>query len=281
VLAIVDRWVVGRSIYDTHELVSTSAWSLTFAGNWAIVVDQGLEPLGHLWSISLEAQFYALWALSLVVALRSRRPYVVAGAMALSGVALVAAWRWVSYASHPDDVFAHYVSAFTRLDAPLIGAVAGICVARGWTRRIDGWAADICLIAGLGVLIWAAATAEPFEPALFRGGFTLVALAAALAVVGSVHGGRRGAARVLRSRPLVAAGRVSYSLYLWHVPVFVLVGREAATRSQPVRCLLGLVLAGTLSWVSYRYVEQPFLRRKGGRAPERTSGTVTSPAVAS
>jgi peptidoglycan/LPS O-acetylase OafA/YrhL len=263
-IAVTDRWLVGRSIYDVGELSAASAWLLTFTGNWAIVLDQGLGPAGHLWSIGLEAQFYAVWAVALALMLH-RRGGATAVTVALAGAGLAAAWRWMSFAAHPEDWFAPYVSTVTRLDAPLIGAVAGVCFARGWTRRLDGRAADACVLAGLGALLAAAMVAEPFEPALFRGGFTLVAVAATVAVIGAVHSERRVSGWALCSPPLTALGRVSYSLYLWHLPVFMLVGREARELSRPARGLLGLTVAGAMSWASYRYVEQPFLRRKAGR----------------
>jgi peptidoglycan/LPS O-acetylase OafA/YrhL len=53
VVAVVDNSLFGRSIYDTRDVLATSAWSLTFAGNWAVVFDHhSLSPLGHLWSIA-------------------------------------------------------------------------------------------------------------------------------------------------------------------------------------------------------------------------------------
>jgi peptidoglycan/LPS O-acetylase OafA/YrhL len=277
-IAVTDQWLAGRSIYNARELLAASAWLLTFTSNWAIVLDHGLGPIGHSWSIGLEAQFYVVWGVALAVTLRRRRA-TAALSVALAGVILVAAWRWISFDADPADVWSHYVSALTRLDAPLIGAVAGICFARGWTRRLEGRGAEACLLAGLGGLLTAAVYVQPFEPALFRGGFTLVAVAAAVAVLGAVHSGPCSSGRILRSRPLVIVGCVSYSLYLWHLPVFVLVGREASELSRPVRCLVGVVIAGTLAWMSYRYVEQPFLRRRhGSRRPLRWPPAVGDPA---
>lgn len=269
-VAAADRRLVGRSIYDTGEMLSAGGWVLTFTGNWAIVRGGGLGEVGHLWTIALEGQFYLLWALALVL-LRRRMALVVP--VALGGVVAVAAWRWYGFASRPDDVFAHYVSTLTRLDAPLVGAMAGAAVTRRWTGALREGVAGAGLLAGLAVVTLTATVAQPFEPGLFRGGFTAIALAGAVAVVGAVEGAGHPSTRWLAARPLTAVGRGSYSLYLWHVPVFLLIGREAGAYAPAVRCLAGLALAALLAHLSYRFVERPFLARKARRSPASPGGS--------
>lgn len=266
-LAVVDRPLLGRSIYDTVEIATAGAWVLTFTANWAIVFDHGLGPAGHLWTIALEGQFYVLWGLVLA-ALLGRRPGLVP-AVALAGVAAVAAWRFHHITSRPGDLFSPYVSTLTRLDAPLFGAVAGAWVARGRVEWIRGRLAAACVVTGLGGVIAAAILSVPFDGWLFRGGFTLVAAMAALAVVGAVQGRDRTPARWLRARPLVVAGRWSYSLYLWHVPVFILVGEEATALGEPLSCAFGVGVSVALAWASYTYVERPVMVRAVARAAQR------------
>jgi peptidoglycan/LPS O-acetylase OafA/YrhL len=86
--------------------------------------------------------------------------------------------------------------------------------------------------------------------------------------------------RLLRSRALVAVGRWSYGVYLWHIPLVILV-IEVLHGGVVLRLVAG-ALSVPLAAASFRYVEQPLLRRYGGRrtvpalgaAPER----VLSPA---
>ena len=85
----------------------------------------------------------------------------------------------------------------------------------------------------------------------------------------AVQGRDRTPARWLRTRPLVAAGRGSYSLYLWHVPVFLVVGEEATALSEPVRCAVGVGVSAALAWASYTYVERPFMVWTVARAAQR------------
>jgi len=66
----------------------------------------------------------------------------------------------------------------------------------------------------------------------------------------------------LNLRWLRWVGALSYSLYLWHVPAIRLVERSPLGHAAPLRILGGISLSLVLAAVSYRYVEQPFLRRR-------------------
>jgi peptidoglycan/LPS O-acetylase OafA/YrhL len=107
---------------------------------------------------------------------------------------------------------------------------------------------------------------DPLDPVLYRGLFTVVALGAAAAVVGAVQAGDGALVRVLGARPLVLAGMVSYSLYLWHLPLFDWLARETPGWSPPLRSAVGVVAAVVVAGASYLFVERPFLRRRHRRA---------------
>lgn len=102
---------------------------------------------------------------------------------------------------------------------------------------------------------------------LFDGGYTLVALASALVICTALNE-RSALARLLAARPARELGRLSYSIYLWHVLIFMAVADSLAARSGAVRLVVGLSLTGLASGFSYYVIERPFLRRKR-RPPER------------
>jgi peptidoglycan/LPS O-acetylase OafA/YrhL len=64
---------------------------------------------------------------------------------------------------------------------------------------------------------------------------------------------------------LRVVGRVSYGLYLWHMPLFYVVNRYGAGWGAPARILVAVPLAAAFTFASWRYVEQPFLRLKDSR----------------
>ncbi|HEY2373755.1 MAG TPA: acyltransferase [Gaiellaceae bacterium] len=210
------------------------------------------SPLGHLWSLAQEEQFYLLWPAALIVLLRLRRN-VAPIMLALLFVA-VTVWR---------AFLAHHGASPARLqfgpDLRADGMVAG-CLLAFLRTRIS--------IKPPGVLsalaVWTVAIAAFFSLLLpdwqvyVRPMFNLCAC---VLVAAAVTGTRL--AEALSARPLVRLGKISYSLYLWHLPVLAAIGYD--------RPWTALVAAVAVSELSYRLVEQPFRRQRlrGGGGSRR------------
>jgi peptidoglycan/LPS O-acetylase OafA/YrhL len=212
VLAVVLVVAVTTTYYVLSDALATVVWTLTFTYNWALV-DGRPQVLGHLWSVAIEAQFYLVWALAVVLALRLRHAVMVLAGLAVAGIGAVMWWRAVQYDAGMNPLLV-YVSTPARFDAPLIGALAALAAASGWFDRLRGRAAAALGLAGLAAVVTAAVVLHPLDAELYRGGFTVVAAAAAGAVVGAVRAGGGGPLRFLTTAPLVAVGTISYSLYL-------------------------------------------------------------------
>ena len=195
------------------------------------------KPLLHTWSLGVEAQFYLVLPLILMLAGR----HVFALLALLAGASYIAALALGPGA--PEAVF--YLLPF-RLWELLAGSLAAIVAvrARGWFAF-----AGLALIAvSLGVV---------GHDAAWPGGLTL------LPVAGTVLLLWRGFPALA---PLVALGRWSYGLYLWHWPVFVFWGLafpETPLAGELVWMLPALI---AVSWATYRLVELPF---QTGRMPVR------------
>ena len=196
-------------------------------------------PLLHLWSLSVEEQFYFLWpALILLVPGRWLRPML--AALAVASLALAEVW----IARGSNAAFFQMPSRFWEL------AAGGLIAASSF--RAPRW------LAHAGIVLTLAACAIPF--AHFPGLGALPAALGACAIIAAVHGGATNA--LLASRPMVGVGLVSYSLYLWHWPLLAFyratsIG-EGATSTKLALCACALVLAVA----SYRYIEQPFRRMR-------------------
>lgn len=247
-------------IYRVDEVLSTAGWSLTFTTNWAMI-DGRPVAMGHLWSVALEGQFYLLWSIVMVLAVRARRALPVLAAIAVAAIVAVTAWRYVQVGGDT-NLFHMYMSTFTRLDAPLAGALAAVLLAAGRLDRVRGRVAVAVSVTGLAVLFACAAFVNPFDRSLYRGIFTVMALGAACAIVGAIQAPPGALGRVLGARPLVAAGVISYSLYLWHLPVFEYLARETPGWTPWLRSLVGVVVSLVAATFSYRCIERPFLRRR-------------------
>lgn len=239
--------------------------ALAFVSNWRFVASsqgyfgQSSAPslLRHTWSLAVEAQLYLLWppVVALVLARSGRRAVgVVAGALAIVsaglGMALVPVAGAVDRAYYGTD---------TRAAAFLVGAAVACALAVPGTRgrRLTG-------VLGAGgavvtvVLWWALGGTSLF---LFRGGLPLAAACTAAVIVDAVRRPAGSMARALSFAPLRLLGQVSYGVYLWHWPLFLVLNhaRTGLSGVSLVAVRLGAVtVATTLSWI---LVERPILER--------------------
>lgn len=216
-------------------------------GNYFAAIGQP-SPFLHFWSLSVEEQFYLVWPAMLLFAMRGGRRRVglvliaVLVASFTANVALTdAASSWAFY------------SLPTRAWQLALGgllAVAGSSLPK--TARILAGVAGWIALAGL---VAAAMLIDDRTP--YPGVASLAPAIAAAVLIGSgtVRG---GAGALLSTPPARFLGRISYSLYLWHWPILVLVPL-AVGAPFPAEGRAGLLLAAVLvAWLSWRFVEEPF-----------------------
>jgi peptidoglycan/LPS O-acetylase OafA/YrhL len=212
------------------------------------------------WSLAIEVHFYIIWSLALWATARARWSRRSQFLLAVGGVAAVFLWRTARFDGN--NWLPVYLSTSTRMDAPLMGAVAAIAFAAGWTMRVPArvWAA--LGATALGTFIVAAFTVDWTSSVLPQWLYTALAFCGAIAIIGAVCGRAGWYTRALSAAPLVFLGRISYSLYLWHYPLFWTIQRKDPSWPGPIRFIVGVGAALVISTASYYLIEQPFLRRK-------------------
>ncbi|MEU4519206.1 acyltransferase [Amycolatopsis sp. NPDC024027] len=211
----------------------------------------------HLWSIAVEEQFYLLWPpVLLVVARFAKRPdtwvAVVAATASIGSLALMVT---LAGAGDPSRV---YTGTDTRAFSLLLGAlVATGPVRAALARAAVRWAgaAAALLMAGIAIL-WSLADGTTSRW-LFTGGLFAHSLAAALLIGLCVPAPRTWVATGLAWPPLRWCGLISYSLYLWHWPVFVLLSPERTGLDGLPRTLAVLAVSLGLATLSKYLVEDP------------------------
>jgi peptidoglycan/LPS O-acetylase OafA/YrhL len=255
------------------------ALAATYTANLALAGDISSMPeaLTHLWSLAQEEQFYLLWPPLLVFGLALRRsrllPHFVIGAIIL--VALERA-RLGGAGASLDRV---YFAPDTHAEPLLVGCLFGIWSVNGLPalltpdrqRRILASVAA-ALYLGASVFLhdlWLAVYVTPL--------FTLLAGAAAVVVISAARD-ESGIARVLQARPLVGLGRISYGLYLWHVPLLAALGAAALDRGLPIS-IAAAIASIVIAALSHRYVETPFLRTKSRVRSTAVPAPAAAPAV--
>jgi len=213
------------------------------------------KPFLHLWSLSVEEQFYLAWPMMLVLARRLR---IDAGLVIASfGVASFAFGMHLASAK-PDAAYYHPLARGWEL---LIGAAVAWWHARQGEDALpflqDGARVrDALSLGGLLLIGWALLALD--ERTQSPGNTVLPPLVGVAVIIAS---GRNAIVnRMLTARPLVLIGLISYPLYLWHWPLLSY-ARIAESGTPPTWLLWGAaLLAVCLAWITYAFVERPIRR---------------------
>ncbi|MBB4840025.1 peptidoglycan/LPS O-acetylase OafA/YrhL [Sphingomonas kyeonggiensis] len=223
------------------------------------------NPFTHTWSLGVEEQFYLFfpfilwWHHRLHSGAKAVRLVAILSALSLLLCAVLGIFA---------QKFAFYL-IFPRFWE--LGTGMLLCLTR---ERWQPWAAGRRWIAPLGMLLIAAGFAIPEGPLFPFPGALLPVAGTSLAIM-AILGGT--APRALGGRPMVAVGLLSYSLYLWHWPVFVLFRWTVGLHTLQHQ-LAALVIAVALAIFSYFLVEKPL--RSSRRLAGWPRGRVVAVAVA-
>ena len=247
---------------------------------WYIVVDQSyFESMGrppllkHLWSLSVEEQFYLIWpAIALVLIRRGGRPLVRRVAI----LAALASTAWMAFIAirggYPID--ADPSRAYFGTDSHSMGLLVGAALATVWrpgrlSTSIPPSARTLVTgigIAMVGVLVAFYTLVGEFTPWLYRGGFLALAVFTAVLIAAATHpASPLGPA--LGIGVLRYIGRRSYGVYLWHWPIFMVTrpGIDVPW-SEPVAFFVRMTATFAIAELSYRLVEMPIRRGALGAA---------------
>jgi peptidoglycan/LPS O-acetylase OafA/YrhL len=224
------------------------------------------SPLGHLWSLSIEEQFYLVWPLLVLAGMRwvhSRRTLIL---LTLSLAVISAVEMGVLYTPGGDPTRV-YDGTDTRAFALLIGAALALWLPRHRpfapvtdnARRVLNSVGSVSLV-GIFVMFW---LTNQYESFLYEGGMVLLAVLTALVIGVTVHPGSQ-LRTVLGWEPLRWVGERSYAIYLWHYPVIILTTPLNAPPNA-VRALFQIAATFLIASLSWRYVEQPIRHGALGR----------------
>ncbi len=243
--------------------------SLFYVANWHFVFshqsyfEQFQQPslFRHLWSLSVEEQFYLLWPLVFAAGmslLGRKRLIVGVVAGALGSVALA----WILFHPGADASRVYYGT-----DTHAVGLLAGVALALAWSPwglrrgtpgRWSGPLLDAAGVVALGYIVLSFLHVHDYDLALYHGGYLLLAVFTALLLAVLAHPAARLGGLIARP-PMIWLGLRSYSFYLWHWPVLALT-RPGIDVSLPRGILIPLQLVAVLALadLSYRFVELPF-----------------------
>jgi peptidoglycan/LPS O-acetylase OafA/YrhL len=220
---------------------------------------------GHTWSLSLEEQFYLLWPFLIPLCARNRALAAkwLAVAAVLSLIAVVLGTALLT--THGRGVGNWVFNPIFQAHGILIGcALAMMLQVRSLRIRSSGWV----LFGGLAVVAIAAIGGSATVHHNWGAEWTFLAeLGAAVVILGvlaepadrsSWLGG------ILSCKVSVWIGQRSYGIYLWHLPLIIIIAAKLHTPNNKAAAI-GVPLSFVVAWASYRWIETPFLRLKDRR----------------
>jgi peptidoglycan/LPS O-acetylase OafA/YrhL len=215
-------------------------WTLCYAMNIRFMTDIPIKSiaLAHTWSLSLEEQFYIVW------------PFVVAGLVRLGCARAVGLLLgcWAVMTAVRGALFVAGLNAIAynsplHATGMLLGAALALWQPKGATPAVG--------LAGLSLVVISALLRfgpAPYLPFIWQ--IPLAEIGSALVILAPPA--------TLAARPLVALGRISYGVYLWHMPI-----NEALPPMGPIQhTAIVLAASVTIAAISWRWVERPFLRMR-------------------
>lgn len=256
------------NVARAQQTVTDAIWSFFFSANWhfaAVGTDYfqasgPISPLQHFWSLAVEEQFYFVWPWLMLLIFflggraakwdTARAHKAIAIAMSLI-VAVSFAWALVDTMDSPTVA---YFSTFSRAWELGIGAL--VAVFGALFTRIPNAVRPVIAWMGIAGIVWSVFNVRT-DMAFPAPWAAAPVLATALVIIAGT-GGEQRFLWPLTNRGTSYVGDVSYSLYLWHFPVIILLA-SLVKEDSPLYISLAVVLMVGLAVSAYHIVEKRIL----------------------
>lgn len=261
---LVASWLFSPNFKDrlNEALVS---WFYLMDYAWAFMTTR-VEYIGHTWSLAVEEQFYLLWPLVFIGLLRVSGLTVRTSLIAFAIAA--ACWVWkaaLTYDGAP--IIRLYESFDCRADALLAGCGLAVLLK---TIEISSYPrfyrfCSYSLLPMALVMIVVGFTMDQRMRWYYYVSPLMAALPAAIAVIGLLHPQRTFMHRIYEHPVPVFIGRICYGLYIWHMPIFVLIAAWAPKgMGYMMTLLIGWPITFAIATLSHYLIERPFMRARPG-----------------
>ncbi|WP_390506922.1 acyltransferase family protein [Staphylococcus pseudintermedius] len=275
VLFLVMGVIVLSLIFMPTEIQKVRADSIAaifYVSNWWYIMQNvdyfeqfAVQPLKHLWSLAIEEQFYLVFPivllslLSFIRRLKSIR-IIFLILLVISMIAMM-----VLYVPN-ENVARVYFGTDTRIQTLLMGVLLALVwppfQLKAKVNRQMRTMIDTAGVVGLAILFICFKFVSETNSILYYGGFFLISTVTLLVIASSVHPSGYFA-KFLGNKVFTFIGSRSYSLYLWHYPIIVLIHHQFVQgQIPPLVYVVEILLIVLMAEFSYKFIEQPF-RKEG------------------
>ena len=249
--------------YSRGNVVAEDAkWTALFASNWRFIqtgtdyfgAQSSVSPLQHYWTLAVEMQFYFVWPLIVLLLVKLLPNISLRLKMAIALTAMFIGSYWWSIHQTETAVTVAYFSTFTRVFEIAAGCLLALAVP--YLIGLPGRLSPVLNWAGLALLIFSVLYIEPTMP--FPGWIAILpVLGACLVIAGGTIAADRGAERILNLPVMVALGKYSYGMYLWHWPMLLIAPGVIHRELTVPEKLLVVTLGAIMGIITYHLVENP------------------------
>ncbi len=265
VAAVVLAPFSGRAFYRSVAATSLFSSNILFfleSGDY-FDVSADLKPLLHTWSLGVEEQYYLIFPILMLVLLNGTRKYI-----PLIFAVLAVASFVVSQQALGNDPTASFYLLHARGWELAVGALVAYFSAKSGGSWLGGeqmrqWGSAV----GFLLVLFAIFSFDRGTP--FPGLYALVPVIGGAMVIAFAAPGTL-IARILSGRVVVGIGLMSYSIYLWHQPIYAFARHLTLTELGFAQYFMAICATFVFGYLSYRYVERPF----------RTDGKVSGKSIA-
>jgi len=244
-------------------------WCATYLSNFVFSFDYVWDaarqmpifdsnPMRHTWSLCVEEHFYMVWPLIIYFAPRDTlKPIAVAVVISGMLLALMASFTAGDLPLYP----MLYRGTQFRVMSLALGGLFALyepSVKIGTSRP---WLMFVCFfLPAAGLLAFASTMEVPWKPSVKMIGFALMSSSIFLAALGTMTLGK-GVSAVLSKGPLAYAGRISYGVYLYHFPIYFVLGvLDEEANPSAMLTFQGIGLTFVVATVSFYLLERPILK---------------------
>ncbi|HBJ9582422.1 TPA: acetyltransferase [Staphylococcus pseudintermedius] len=257
---------------EIQKVRADSNAAIFYVSNWWYIMQNvdyfeqfAVQPLKHLWSLAIEEQFYLVFPivllslLSFIRRLKSIR-IIFLILLVISMIAMM-----VLYVPN-ENVARVYFGTDTRIQTLLMGVLLALVwppfQLKAKVNRQMRTMIDTAGVVGLAILFICFKFVSETNSILYYGGFFLISTVTLLVIASSVHPSGYFA-KFLGNKVFTFIGSRSYSLYLWHYPIIVLIHHQFVQgQIPPLVYVVEILLMVLMAEFSYKFIEQPF-RKEG------------------
>ena len=243
-------WLHSKEHDTTIDAIAALFYVLNYHYVAMVNLDQHWTALSHLWSLSVEEQFYIIWPPLLILLLKWNRKLALQ--TVLVGAVIIFCWRNLLFFISEPPRYHIYFALDTRADELMIGCALALWQGRSKVLQFlkPIWPAIVLSLAIVVVKL------EPNE-LLMPWSFFLIGLAIASIIIIIMNDERCLLTKMLSVPPVVAFGRISYGFYLWH---FLIISEPAIyNRFVLSRTLMSFIVTLILALTSYYCIERPIV----------------------